>query len=121
MNSRTTLRAFQLFHAVLGLGLLAMGLIGLGHTIQELDEPGHLHFAFVSGLRAVGAVLLLIPRTIRWGGAALLVVLIPGFVSEAMHGDWELDLLIYAAAVWFVTVHGAAWRERTRVGPPVDA
>lgn len=104
-----TRRAFQLFHAVLALSLLGMALMGLWHTLPELDDPGHRHLALVRGLQALGAVLLLVPRTLRWGGAALLVVLLPGFVNEVAHGDWQLDLLIYAAGVWFVMAHGAAW------------
>jgi hypothetical protein len=103
-------RAFQLFHAVLGLGLLAMGLTSLRYTLPELDEPGHGHFALVATLQALGAVLLLVPRTVRWGGGALLLVLLPGFASEALHGDWEWEQLILAAGVWFVMAHGAAWR-----------
>ena len=107
-----TRRAFHLFHAVLGLSLLAMSLMELWHTLHELDEPGHGHLAFVAGLEALGASLLLIPRTVRWGGAALLVVLLPGFVNEVAHGDWEWQLLVYAAGVWLVMVHGAEWGER---------
>jgi hypothetical protein len=107
MTNPNARRAFQLFHAVLGLGLLAMSLLALVHALHELDEHGH--FAFVAGLEALGAVLLLIPQTVRWGGATLLVVLLPGFVNHLARGDWEIQLLIFAAGVWFVMVHGPAW------------
>ncbi len=101
-------RGFMLFHAVLGLGLLAMSLQALAHALRSLHGD-HAHLAFVAGLEAAGAVLLLIPRTVRWGGVALLVVLLPGFVVHLTRGEWELQLLIYAAGVWFVMVHGPAW------------
>lgn len=107
MSPPNTRRAFNLFHAVLGLGLLAMSLLGLTHALHDLE--GHGHFVFVAGLEALGAVLLLIPRTVRWGGTALLLVLIPGFVNHLVHGDWDFQVLIIAAGVWFVMVHGAAW------------
>ncbi|HUF10727.1 MAG TPA: hypothetical protein VMO47_15510 [Rhodothermales bacterium] len=109
MVTPNTRRAFQVFHAVLALGLLVMSLISLQHALHEINEPGHGHLAFVMGLEALGALLLLIPRTVQWGGAALLVVLLPGFVNEVVHGDWEFHLLIYAAGVWFIMARGAAW------------
>lgn len=104
--------AFQLFHGALGIGLLVAGLMGLWHAGHELHEPGHLHYAFVAGLQAMGALLLLVPRTVKWGGAALLVVLLPGFVNHIVHGAWELHQLILAAGVWLVMVQGAAWGRR---------
>ena len=116
MAAADTRRAFQLFHAVLGLGLFAISLITLWHTLHELGEPGHRHLAFVAAIEAVGALLFLIPRTIRWGGAVLLLVLLPAFVNHLIRGDWEFQLLIYAAGVWYVMVHGAAWSAR----PPVS-
>jgi hypothetical protein len=114
MAASSTRRAFQLFHAVLGLGLLVMSLFGLAHALHELDEHGH--YAFVVGLEALGAVLLLIPRTVRWGGAALLLVLLPGFVNHLVRGAWEVQLLIFAAGVWFVMVHGPAWGRESEPG-----
>jgi len=109
MPAPITRLAFQLFHATLALGLLTMSLMTLFHTLHELGEPGHRHLAFVAGLEALGAVLLLIPRTVRWGGTALLVVLLPGFVYHIVRGAWEFQALIYAAGVGFVMAHGAAW------------
>lgn len=117
MTASNTRRAFQLFHAVLGLGLLTMSLFALSHALHDLG--GHRHFAFVAALEALGAVLLLIPRTTRWGGAVLLVVLLPGFAFHLARGDWEIQLLIFAAGVWFVMVHGPAWGPGSR--PPEKA
>jgi uncharacterized membrane protein YphA (DoxX/SURF4 family) len=110
MPPQRTHRAFMLFHAVLGLGLLIMGHNTLFHA---LHEHGFGHLALVAALEFVGAILLLIPRTLRVGGFALLVVLIPGFIVHLARGEWELQLLIYAAGVWLVMVHGAAWGRST--------
>lgn len=68
MVAATGSGAFRIFHAVLGASLLAMGLMDLWHTLGQLGEPGHRHLALVAGLQTAGAVLLLIPRTVRWGG-----------------------------------------------------
>lgn len=115
MTTPAERRAYRLFHAVLGLGLLAMSLLTFLHVIDEHGGLGHL--AFVAGLEALGAVLFLVPRTVRWGGAALLLVLIPGFVFHLVHGEWQFEVLIYAAGVWLVMMRGPAWGTGTRVRP----
>ena len=106
MTSPNVRRAFMMFHAVLGGVLLILGHNTLFHA---LHAHGVGHLAFVAALEMIGAILLLIPRTLKVGGVALLVVLLPGFVAHLTRGEWELQLLIYAAGVWFVMVHGAAW------------
>lgn len=108
--------AFMLFHAVLGLGLLIMSVQTLTHALHEGGD--HTHLAFVAGLEALGAVLFLIPRMLRWGGAALLVELLVGFFAELTQGEWQIQLLIYAAGVWFVMVHGPAWGVKASLGTP---
>lgn len=102
-------RAFMLFHAVLGGGLLIMSHNALFHA---LHEHGFGHLMLVAALEMLGALLLLIPRTLKIGGVALLVVLVPGFVVQVTHGEWEPQLLIYAAGVYFVMIHGAVWGRR---------
>ena len=99
-------RSFMVFHAVLGGALLIMSHNTLFHS---LHEHGFGHLTFVAAVEMLGALLLLIPRTLQVGAVALLVVLIPGFVVHVARGEWELQLLIYAAGVWFIMMHGAAW------------
>ena len=99
-------RAFMLFHGVLGGALVAMSHNTLFHA---LHEHGVGHLALVAALEMVGAVLLLIPRTLKVGGAALLIVLVPGFILHLTRGEWNWQLLIYAAGVWFIMAHGASW------------
>lgn len=98
--------AFMIFHAVLGGVLLILSHNTLFHS---LHAHGLGHLTFVAALELLGAVLLLIPRTLKLGGIALLVVLIPGFIVHLTRGEWEPQLLIYAAGVYFIMVHGAAW------------
>jgi len=101
----------MLFHAVLGGALVIMSHNTLYHA---LHSHGVGHLAFVAALEMIGAVLLLIPRTLRIGGVALLVVLIPGFVVHLTRGEWEPQMLIYAAGVWFVMAHGAEWGRKVQ-------
>ena len=106
MTAANLRRAFMVFHAALGGGLLVLSHNTLFHA---LHAHGVGHLALVAALEMVGALLLLIPRTLKVGGIALLVVLLPGFVVHLTRGEWEPQLLIYAAGVWLVMVHGAAW------------
>jgi hypothetical protein len=99
-------QAFMVFHAVLGGVLLIMSHNLLFHA---LHNHGLGHLAVIAAVEMAGALLLLIPRTLKVGGVALLVILLPGFVVHLTRGEWELQLLIYAAGVWFVMVHGAEW------------
>ncbi len=106
-------RAFIVLHAALGLGLLAATLqMGL-HAMREHGGLG-LHLGFLVALEGIGAVLFLIPRTLRVGAIALLIVLVGGFALHLTRGEFEAQLLVYAAAVWFVFVHGAEWGSRPR-------
>lgn len=104
-------RAFILLHVALGLGLLVGTGQTLLHMITEHGGPG-LHLGFVIALEGIGAVLFLIPRTLRVGAIALLIVLLGSFTFNLTRGELEVQLLIAAAAVWFVSVHGAAWSVR---------
>ena len=108
-------RAFMVFHAVLGGALIVMSHDVLYHSMHA---HGFGHLTLVAALELVGAFLLLIPRTLRIGGAALLIVLLPGFVFHLMRGEWEPQLLIYAAGVYFIMVHGAEWGRHARIPDP---
>jgi hypothetical protein len=98
-------RAFLIFHLVLGLGLLW----GSVHTLLHLGSTD-LHARIVGSIEAVGAVAFLIPRTLRFGGALLVLSIAGAMVVHAGMGEWRPDLLVYAAGVVLVMVHGSAYR-----------
>lgn len=112
MTARSARRAFIVLHATLGLGLLVATLQTFLHMMREHGGPG-LHLGLVIALEAIGAVFFLIPNTLRVGAVALLIVLLGGFAVHLTRGELEVQLLIYAAAVWFVSAHGAAWGTRS--------
>jgi hypothetical protein len=74
-----------------------------GHGVNPLGS----HLAIVAGAEAAAALLFLVPRTLRLGGVLLLAIFA---FAVVVHGvQHELDLLVYAAGVLFVSVHGSAF------------
>jgi predicted Na+-dependent transporter len=70
------------------------------------EEQPWLMVPFI--LVVVAAVAFLMPRTMRMGAGVLLVVLGLAFVMHAARGEWRPDLVVYAAGVLLVGVHGDA-------------
>ena len=119
MTALSAHRAFRIFHVVLALGMLTTGGFALSHAIHDLGEHGH--YAVVAGVQALGALLLLIPRTVVWGGAMLLVVLVPAVIHQLTQADWDPSRLIFAAGVGLVMAErgqerGANGSERAPAG-----
>lgn len=106
-------RAFVVLHLALGLGILVATLQTLLHVTQEHGGP-NLHVVFLVAAETIGAVLFLLPQTLRIGAVVLLILLLGGSVVHLTRGELEVHLLVYAAGVWFVMVHGAAWEARPR-------
>ena len=98
-------RAFFAFHAILGLTLLWAS----AHTVLHIG-PADLHARIFGTTEAVGAVAFLVPRTLRIGAALLMLTLAGAILVHAMRGEWRPDLLVYAAGVVLVTVHGSIYR-----------
>ena len=113
MVTTTLRRSFIAFHLTLGFTLLffsartALQALGGGH-----GEP---HIAALAIVEAVGATLFLLPRTLRIGGALLLLSLGAAVLVHALSGLLRADVLVYAAGTWFVMVHGAGWTRARRL------
>jgi len=97
-------RAFMVFHVMLGLALLWSSV----HTVLHLGSTD-LHAGVIGSIEVAGAVAFLVPRTLRVGGTMLLLALIGAILVHAGRDDWRPDLLVYAAGVMLVTVHGSAY------------
>jgi hypothetical protein len=100
-DPRQLRHAFLLFHLVLGAALLW----GSVHTVLHLG-PSDPHALLIGTIEAVAAAAFLMPRTMRIGAGVLLAVLALAFVIHATRGEWRPDLLVYAAGVLLVSVHG---------------
>jgi hypothetical protein len=101
LDPRHLRHAFLLFQLVLGAALLW----GSVHTVLHLG-PSDPHALVIGTVEAVAAAAFLLPRTMRLGAGVLLVVIALAFVIHAARGEWRPDLLVYAAGVLLVAVHG---------------
>jgi hypothetical protein len=103
MTHEARLRStFVAFHLTLGFALLW----GSVHTLLHLGE-GDPHARVIGGVEALGAAAFLVPRTLRGGAAVLFGTILLAAVIHAARGEWRPDLLVYAAGVLFVAVHGS--------------
>lgn len=110
MPPRGLVRSFVVLWWVLGATLLVLSV----RTVMGGWGGADPHPVLIGGLEAVSAVLFLIPRTLRVGAGGLLFTIA---IASALHGSaghFRWDLLVYAAAVLFVAMHGpltaAQWR-----------
>ncbi len=71
-------------------------------TVQSALQHGDHHVVVLAGVEAVSALLFLLPWTLLPGAAGLLLTFA---VAMTVHGP-RADLLVYAAVVVFVAVHG---------------
>ena len=73
-------------------------------TLRLAHRHGEHHVALLAGFEAVSAALFLLPWTLVPGAAGLLLTFA---VAMTAHG-LRPDLLVYAAVVVFVAIHGPA-------------
>ena len=86
---------------------LTTGIVLLIGSLRTVIETGNPHLIALGSLEALSALLFLVPRTMRWGAVGLLVTIAIAFVVHAAMGQFRGDLLLYAATVVFVSVHGS--------------
>jgi hypothetical protein len=73
-----------------------------GHDFSRTHMPNAVREVLGWG-ELVGAVLLLIPRTIVSGGWLLVIIFAVAILVHFLHGMWNVgNLAIYAAAAWAV-------------------
>lgn len=104
MKTLLARRSFTAFHLVLGVGILWLAVrsvIGALHAGGGHHNP---HIAVLAAVEAIGALLFLVPRTLRLGAALLLLTIAAAAAMHATAGELRIDLLVYAAGVWLVAV-----------------
>ena len=97
-------RSFIAFHLVLGLTLLYLSLRTALHALGA--GPGDSHVVVLGFVEGTGAVLFLIPWTLRIGGILLLLTIGLATVMHLLSGQLRGDLVVYGVGTWFVMVHG---------------
>jgi hypothetical protein len=106
MPGRSPARAFYGLWWTLGIVIFylsvttARGAVGRGHDAADL------HALIIGTVEAIAALVFLVPRTMIWGGVGLLATFAAAFLIHAHAHHFAAPLLIYAAAVLFVMVHG---------------
>jgi hypothetical protein len=106
MPSRHLVRAFFALWWILGLLLLAYSVGTAWHALRFGTGGGSLHVAALASVEAVAALLFLVPSTMRVAGVCLLATFAVAFVVHAGRGEVASQLLLYAASVIFIMVHG---------------
>ena len=120
MPPRPLVRSFVALWWTLGVALL----IGSIQTvIAALGTPHHAnpHILLLGAVESVAALLFLIPKTMRFGAAGLLLVLFLAFLIHALDRSFRWDLLVYAASALFVAVHGPLSRAQWQAILPARA
>jgi len=109
MPPRRVALAFLALWWTLGIALLAWS-IATVHGAVAAGRPASHHAAFhaalVGSVEAIGALLFLIPRTMRVGAALLVVTFAAALLLHALEHQFRGDLIVYAAAVVYIAVHG---------------
>jgi uncharacterized membrane protein YphA (DoxX/SURF4 family) len=89
-------------------------------TVVRAVHAGHHdpHVALLGTVEALSAALFLFGRTMRIGAVGLLATFAAAFAVHAAGGEFRGDLLLYAAVVSFVAMHGAVrmWWRRPGLG-----
>ncbi|MCJ7441974.1 MAG: hypothetical protein MUO25_10405, partial [Thermoanaerobaculaceae bacterium] len=68
------------------------------------------HIVLLGTVEALGAVLFLLPKCTRVGGAVMLATFAIAIVAHAVQREFPGNLLVYAASTWFVMAHDNVWR-----------
>ena len=105
MPPRSLMRSFLVLWITTGVVLLVASV----RTILDAVSGPHAnpHIMLLAAIEAISAVLFVVPRTMRAGAMGLLATIAVAFLVHTIMGQFRGDLLIYAAAVLFVSLHGS--------------
>ncbi len=101
-------RSFVLFHVSLALVVFVQSvrtIVGALH--HHATGPLGSHLIILAGIEAIAALLFLYPKTLKMGGVLLLLIFVFAIAAHGIQDEFEL--IVYAAGVIFVTVHGSAY------------
>ncbi len=93
MNTR-----FGLFILRLALGLVIGG-YSLELVLHQIHSRTHHPLLLLALAELVAAILFLLPKTMRLGGIALIVVFVIAAAFHILHGEYN---------VWYLAIYGAA-------------
>lgn len=102
MHPRMPAGAYLAFRLTLGAVLLLSSFPLAAAAIGT----GRWRLAVLAGVEALGAILFLIPRTLRIGAVLLLLTLGLAIVTLALRGEFPGHLIVYAVGTLFVLAQG---------------
>jgi hypothetical protein len=116
MNANRLRYAFVALHVVLGVVILVQSVLTAVYSSGWL--PAHAtnaHLLALGSIEALLVVLFLLPRTVRAGALGLAIVLLLATVVHASRGEFPAALIVYAAGVAYVGIHGPAYGDHPGV------
>lgn len=108
MRSHRLVWTFAIFHATLGIVVFVASVTTLLRALgwQGGGAPHPHHLALLAGIEALGALLFLVPPTVRAGGVLLLATFALAIAVHFLRGEFPAQLFVYAAGTALVMVHG---------------
>jgi membrane-associated HD superfamily phosphohydrolase len=111
MPPQRLMRSFLFLWLVTGVVLLVGSLETVNSALRS-SAHANPHLVVLGSVEALAAALFLVPRSMRVGAIGLLVTIFTAFaVHTALH-EFRGDLLLYAATVSFIVIHGPLTREQ---------
>ena len=97
--------AFIIFHFTLTLIIFIESVITVFHSLHSTTQS-HLGaiLPWFAGLEAIAALMLLIPKTLKIGGAILLVIFAAALITHGPAG--QMALFVYAAGIILLMANG---------------
>lgn len=108
MNHNMLRRSFIAFHVTLCAVVFIESISTALHSMGS-QKHSDVAVAIFATAEAVAALLFLVPAMMKWAGSALLVIFAIALALHAVQGQFLSTLLVYAAGVCFVMVHGSAF------------
>ncbi len=108
MATLSVRRSFAFFHLVLGTVIFVESVRTAVSAMQgHAANPPGVHLAILAAIEAAAALMFMLPWTLRVGSILLICIFV---FAMGVHGlQHELNLVVYAAGVLFVSLHGSAF------------
>jgi hypothetical protein len=93
--------AFVLLWMTLGIVILVESVPAIVRVISGSPDANN-HVALLAAVEVVGAILFLMPRSLRYGAWTLLAVFAVAIVAHLVRGEFPTPLFVYAVGTYYV-------------------